>query len=84
MNKKELKKRIGLIQSTNKFSDEDKIEMICTLFTDEYNNLLAKAKQFQIEQKFKLDNFSQYNNNYEIGTLNGIERIVGLIERHNK
>lgn len=50
-------------------------------------DLLAKAKQFETEQKEKLDRINPRNHEsvyteYEIGILFGIKRIVLLIERH--
>ena len=44
--------------------------------------LLSKAKQLRLEQQLKIDSYTKHYNQYEIGTLNGIDRIVKLIERH--
>jgi len=45
------------------------------------NSLLAKARQMRLEQQLKIDSCAEHHNQYEIGTLNGIDRIVKLIER---
>jgi len=44
--------------------------------------LLSKARQMRLEQQQKIDSYTEHYNQYEIGTLNGIDRIVKLIERH--
>jgi len=46
------------------------------------NSLLSKARQMRLEQKHKIDSYTEHYNQYEIGTLNGIDRIVKLIERN--
>ena len=44
--------------------------------------LLSKARQMRLEQQLKIDSYTEHYNDYEIGTLNGIDRIAKLIERH--
>lgn len=44
--------------------------------------LLDIAKQAQLEQQNKIDSHTEYYNEYEIGVLNGIKRMVKLIERY--
>jgi len=44
--------------------------------------LLSKARQMRLEQQHKIDTYTEHYNEYEIGTLNGIDRIIKLIERH--
>lgn len=44
--------------------------------------LPSKARQMRLEQQHKIDSYTEYYNQYEIGTLNGIDRIVKLLERH--
>jgi len=46
------------------------------------NALLSKARQMRLEQQLKINSYNEHYNQYEIGTLNGIDRIVKLIERH--
>jgi hypothetical protein len=46
------------------------------------NALLSKARQMRLEQQLKIDSYTEHYNRYQIGTLNGIDRIVKLIERH--
>lgn len=46
--------------------------------------LLSKARQMRLEQQIKIDRYTEHCNQYEIGTLNGIDRIVKLIERHHR
>ena len=46
------------------------------------SDLLSKARQMRLEQQRKIDSYTEHYNDYEIGTLNGIDRIVKLIERH--
>ena len=45
-------------------------------------DLLAKAKQFETEQKEKTDSDPANNTEYNIGMLMGIKRIIMLIERY--
>ena len=44
--------------------------------------LLSKAKQMQLEQQHKIDSYTEYYTESEIGILHGVKRIVSLIERH--
>ncbi len=48
---------------------------------EEMKILLNKAKQMKLEQQHKIDSYTEHYNQFEIGTLNGIDRIVKLIER---
>lgn len=44
--------------------------------------LLSKSRQMRLEQRCKIDSYTEYYSEYDIGTLNGIDRIVKLIERY--
>jgi hypothetical protein len=44
--------------------------------------LLDKAKQMRLEQQNLVDTYAERYNSTEIGILQGIDRIVKLIERH--
>ena len=44
--------------------------------------LLDKAKQMRLEQQHLVDTYAERYNSTELGILQGIDRIVRLIERH--
>ena len=54
----------------------------CSIPNNISSDLLPIAKQMKLEQQLKIDSYTEHYNEYEIGTLNGIDRIVKLIERH--
>lgn len=56
--------------------------LLLDLFAVNGSVLLSKAKQMQLEQQHKVDSYTEHYTEHELGTLNGIKRIVGLIERH--
>ena len=44
--------------------------------------LLNKAKQMMLEQQHKIDSYTEYYTERELGVLHGMDRIIKLIERH--
>ena len=44
--------------------------------------LLKKAEHMRNEQQHLIDTYADQYNSYSIGTLNGIDRVVRLIQRH--
>jgi hypothetical protein len=58
------------------------VRQLLSLHNDSGSALLSKAKQMQLEQQHKIDNYAVYYTESEIGILNGVKRIVSLIERH--
>lgn len=57
---------------------------LLNLFSVSNSALLSKAKQMQLEQQHKIDSYTEYYTESEIGILNGVKRIVSLIERHSR
>ena len=57
---------------------------LLALFGTSDSDLLPKARQMQLEQQHKIDSHAEHYTEHEIGTLNGIKRIVSLIERHHR
>jgi len=76
MTKDEELKNILFKVSNLKLSVEKAEVLVLDLYP---NDILAKAKQMQKEQEIILE--ENLNPDLEFGTLYGIKRIVGLIER---
>ena len=58
------------------------VKQLLSLHNDSGSALLSKAKQMQLEQQHKIDSYTEYYTESEIGILRGVKRIVSLIERH--
>jgi hypothetical protein len=63
-------------------SKDEAIDKLLILYNVSGSALLSKAKQMQLEQQHKIDSYTEYYTESEIGILNGVKRIVSLIERH--
>jgi hypothetical protein len=63
-------------------SKDKAIDKLLILYNVSGSALLSKAKQMQLEQQHKIDSYTEYYTESEIGILNGVKRIVSLIERH--
>ena len=80
-----MKEQIAIIShelNHNTLTEKEAQTKLLALFGISDSLLLSKARQMQLEQQHKIDSYTEHYTEHEIGTLNGIKRIVLLIERY--